>query len=47
MVAVILNAKGDTDPPVTQQSLQEGEAGWCNMVQAVVNPFSRSPLNIQ
>ena len=44
---VILHARGDTDPLVILQLLQEGEGGWCNMVQRVVNPFGSFPLNIQ
>lgn len=44
MVAVVLDAKGVTDPPVTLQCLQEAVSGWWNMVQGVVNPFGRSLL---
>ena len=41
---VILVAKGDTDPPVTLQWLQEGVLEWCNMVQGVMKPTCKSPL---
>ena len=44
MAAVVLDAKEDTDPPVTLQSLQEAVSGWWNMVQGVVDPFGRSLL---
>ena len=46
MVAVVLDAKGDADPPVTLQWLQGGLSGRWIMVQGLLKPSGKSLLTV-
>ena len=46
MVAVVLDAKGDTDPPVTLQWLREGLSGRWIMGQGLLKPSGKSLLTV-